>query len=489
MIRKIILALVVLLWMGASAVPVQAQSDGPTSQTPAPQMAVHIVQRGETLFSIAQRYGVTVDSIAHTNGIPDPRQIYVGQRLVIPGDREDISTGATIPYIVQAGDTLASIARRHLTTWQTLTQVNALLSPNVVYAGQIIQVPAFNTPVDEEGLASPPINGGTAYIVRSDDTLLRIALRYGISPWTLATASRIANPALIYPGQELGVPGEGTGLLPEPFAAVEVQPLPAIQGTTAVITVHTTEPAVLEGKLLGQNVGFAEEGEIYYGLVGVHVFTEPGLYELELKAVDDQGRGTTITTGVIVESGRFGFERIDVPPSRSGLLDPAVIAADQERLDTLRHRFTPQRRWTTPFQRPCAGTISSYFGSHRAYEDGPYTSYHSGVDFRAPGGTQVYAPAGGTVVLADPLALWGNAIVIDHGWGVLTGYGHLSQIDVQVGQQVMRGDPIGKVGSTGLSTGAHLHWEMWVGGTSVNGLQWLDELYPWSAPEWMAVGG
>ncbi len=92
-------------------------------------------------------------------------------------------------------------------------------------------------------------------------------------------------------------------------------------------------------------------------------------------------------------------------------------------------------------------------------------------------------------MLADPLALWGNAIVIDHGWGVLTGYGHLSQIGVQVGQQVMQGDPIGKVGSTGLSTGAHLHWEMWVGGTSVNGLQWLDELYPWSAPEWMAVGG
>jgi len=132
MIRKIVLALIVLLWMGASALPIQAQSDGPTSQTPVPQMAVHIVQRGETLFSIARRYGVTVDSIAHTNGIPDPRQIYVGQRLVIPGDREDISTAATIPYIVQAGDTLASIARRHLTTWQTLTQVNALLSPNVV---------------------------------------------------------------------------------------------------------------------------------------------------------------------------------------------------------------------------------------------------------------------------------------------------------------------------------------------------------------------
>jgi len=140
-------------------------------------------------------------------------------------------------------------------------------------------------------------------------------------------------------------------------------------------------------------------------------------------------------------------------------------------------------------QRPCVGTISSYYGTHRAYNGGPYTSYHSGVDFRAPGGTPVHASAGGIVVLADPLALWGNAVVIDHGWGVLTGYGHLSTIEVQVGQQVSQGDLIGKVGNTGLSTGAHLHWEMWVGGNSVSGLQWLEEFYPWPAPEWLAIGG
>ena len=489
MSRKIVFALILLLCITVLTVPAQAQSGGPTPQAAAPQTTVHIVQRGETLFSIAHRYGSTVDAITHENGIRDPRQIYVGQRLTIPGGRRDLGTLETVSYIVQAGDTLASIARNHLTTWQNLTQVNGLLSPNVVYAGQIIEVPALNAPMEQQETTHPPRNGGVAYIVHPDDTLLRIALSYGISPWALTAASHVANPALIYPGQELSVPGAGSGLLPQPFATVDVQPLPAIQGTTVVVTVHTTEPVTLEGRLFGQEVYFAEEAATYYGLVGVHVFTEPGLYELELSAVDGRGRNTAITTGVLVESGRFGYERIDLPASRASLLDPAVIAADRERLDALRHTFTPKRQWTTPFQRPCAGTISSYFGSHRAYLGGPYTSYHSGVDFRAPGGTPVHATAGGTVVLADSLALWGNAIVIDHGWGVLTGYGHLSSIDVQIGQQVKQGDVIGKVGSTGLSTGAHLHWETWVGGNSVTGLQWLEEFYPWPEPEWLAIGG
>jgi murein DD-endopeptidase MepM/ murein hydrolase activator NlpD len=476
--RKAIVALAALLWIGSSAAPALAQSGGPPSHA-----TVHIVQQGETLFSIARQYGLTVNAITHANGIPDPRRIYVGQRLAIPGVAGDASTAATVSYVVQAGDTLAAIARRYHTTWQTLVQINGLLSPNVIHAGQVIRVPAFPAPADQEEDSRPATGGGAIYLVRPDDTLLRIALRYSTSPWTLAAIGRIANPALVYPGQELVIPGTEPGLLPQPFSSVQVQPLPVAQGTTMVIAVHTTEPVTLQGRLFGQEVRFAGEAGAYYGLVGVHVFAEPGLYELELAAVDSQGQNTVITTGVVVESERFGYERVDLPASRTSLLDPAVIAAERERLDALRHMFTPERRWENAFQRPCVGAVSSYFGTLRAYNGGPYTSYHSGVDFRAPGGTPVYAPAGGTVALAEPLAVRGNAVVIDHGWGVLTGYWHLSTIEVQVGQQVATGDLIGKVGSTGLSTGAHLHWEAWVGGTSVNGLQWLEEFYPWPTPE------
>ncbi|MCP4536557.1 MAG: LysM peptidoglycan-binding domain-containing protein [Chloroflexi bacterium] len=479
--RKITVAFAILLII---VVPVQAQSDEPPSQA-----MVHIVQGGETLFSIAQQYGLTVDAVTHANSVPDPRQIYVGQRLVMPGNKTKTSTTEMVPYIFQAGDTLASVARRYGTTWQIIAQNNNLLTPNAIYTGQIVHVPALNESLADAEITRLPSNEGVTYVVHPDDTLFRIALRYDISPQTLAAASHIANPALIYPGQELVAHGDGDSLLPEPFRSVEVQPLPVAQGTAMIVTVYATDPITLTGSLFEQEVRFGNEGDVYYGLVGVHVFTEPGLYDLELTAIDGRGQSTTIGTGVVVEAARFNFERIDVPASRTNLLDPIAIARDRERLDTARFTFTPERRWTVPFQRPCIGSISAYFGSHRSYNGGPYTSYHSGTDFRISGGTPVYAPAAGTVVLAEPLSLWGNALVIDHGWGVLTGYAHLSAFEVEVGQQVAQGELVAKVGNTGLSTGSHLHWEMWVGGISVNALDWLEESFPWPETYWIGIGG
>ncbi len=449
-----------------------------SGEPPAP--TVHIVQQGETLFSIATRYGLTVDRLAHANGIPDPRQIYIGQRLTIPANG-DLDAVETTTYLVQAGDTLYSLARRYQTTWQVLARLNNLLSPDTLYAGQVIRVPSAPLSAD--------LARGASYIVGPDDTLFRIALRYDIPPWTLTTISGLADPLLLHQGQELVIPDAGNGLLPVPFVNIAVQPLPVSQGNTLIIAVHTTEPVTLTGRLFERGIPFAEEDGVYYSLVGVHVFTEPGLYELELTATDQRGHTTTVDTGVVVQSGDFEYQQIDLPANRAGLLSPAAIARDKERLDAVRYLFTPERRWTVPFQRPCAGPVSAYFGAHRSYNGGPYTSYHSGTDFRASTGTPVYAPADGIVVLAEPLALWGNGLVIDHGWGVLTGYGHLSSIEVAVGQHVTRGQLIARVGNTGLSTGSHLHWEMWVGSVSVNGLQWLEGDYPWIESDWLAVGG
>lgn len=473
--RRIIVLLTLLLLIGLWAGPVQA---GPEVQTggPLPGEGVYIVQRGDTLAAIAQRYGLTVDAITHANGLPDPRRIYVGQRLTIPRQGRVVSPETTVPYVIQAGDTLFSVARRYHTTWQTLVQINGMLSPDIVHVGQVVQAPSLINPADADDVAPRQPDGGVIHIVRPEDTLLRIALRYDVSPWVLMANSHVANPNLLYPGQEMVIPGEGPSLLPTPFAAVEILPLPVAQGSTMVIAVRTTEQVSLEGELFGQSVRFGESSDMYYGLVGVHVFTEPGLYELKLSAVDAEEHETQITADVVVEAGRFGYERINASP---GLMDPAIVNADRERLDSVRYTFSPDRHWDGHFERPCPGSISSYFGSHRSYNGSPYTSYHSGVDFRAPGGTPVQAPVGGTVVLAEPLSLWGNAVVIDHGWGLLTGYAHLSKIEVKVGQQVAQGDVIARVGNTGLSTGSHLHWEMWAGGVSVNGLQWLEEFYPW----------
>jgi murein DD-endopeptidase MepM/ murein hydrolase activator NlpD len=123
--------------------------------------------------------------------------------------------------------------------------------------------------------------------------------------------------------------------------------------------------------------------------------------------------------------------------------------------------------------RPVDAAITSYFGSRRSYGYG-FGSYHAGSDFDGLGGEPVLAPADGVVILSEPLVVRGNAILVDHGWGVVSGFWHLSEIAVKVGDRVARGQRIGDLGNTGLSTGAHLHWELWVNGSAVNALSWLE---------------
>lgn len=116
---------------------------------------------------------------------------------------------------------------------------------------------------------------------------------------------------------------------------------------------------------------------------------------------------------------------------------------------------------------PVSGTITSPFG-YRHNPFGPGMDFHPGLDIGAPMGTTISAAAGGTVIQAGWYGGYGNFIVIDHGGGVSTGYGHCSQIFVAAGQTVQRGQAIGAVGSTGASTGPHLHFEVRVDGKPVD---------------------
>jgi murein DD-endopeptidase MepM/ murein hydrolase activator NlpD len=92
--------------------------------------------------------------------------------------------------------------------------------------------------------------------------------------------------------------------------------------------------------------------------------------------------------------------------------------------------------------------------------------------------TEIRAPAPGVVVFAGPLTVRGNTTYIDHGWGVYSGYFHQSEIFVRPGDRVETGDLIGMVGGTGRVTGAHLHWEIWVGGVPVQPLDWTEARVP-----------
>jgi murein DD-endopeptidase MepM/ murein hydrolase activator NlpD len=229
-----------------------------------------------------------------------------------------------------------------------------------------------------------------------------------------------------------------------------------------------------------QALNFVAQEDVYYALFGVHALTEPGNFSLALLATDVTGDEIYWSRTIEVVAGDYGYEEIILTEERDSMLDPVALATERERLSQIKVIFNPERYWDGLFARPIDTQLTSFFGTRRLYQSPSYEfySYHEGTDFDGDVGSPVYAPAAGVVVLAEPLFVRGNAVVIDHGWGIYTGYWHLSQIDVEVGQRVAPGDQIALVGHTGLSTGAHLHWDFWVNGTNVNALQWTEQPFP-----------
>jgi murein DD-endopeptidase MepM/ murein hydrolase activator NlpD len=121
---------------------------------------------------------------------------------------------------------------------------------------------------------------------------------------------------------------------------------------------------------------------------------------------------------------------------------------------------------------PVHGRVTAGFGERLDPLDGE-GAFHAGIDIAAPTGTDVESTADGIVLGAGPDAGYGNSILIDHGYGITTRYGHLSRIDVVVGQEVKRGEVIGAVGMTGRATGPHLHYEVHIQDTPVNPAKYL----------------
>jgi len=459
--RACAIGLVVALWLAAVTAPATAAP--PLQEDP----QVYVVQAGDTLVAIALHYGVTVDAIVAANGLSDPDRLSVGQRLTIPGAS---SAGASIVYVVQPGDTLALVARRYNVASLAMAQANRLANPNLIYVGQRLMVPARS---EESGTRST----GRIHVVQPGDTVARIASRYGTTVWAVAQANSLENPTVIQAGQRLFIPlAEGQSSLPLPFLAVSILPPVAAQGQTVQVLVQTEGEVSLSGSYDGKPLLFVGAEGQYRTLIGIHPMAKPGSYPLDLKVVRGE-QPVSVHSMVQVAPGRFSVEDIPLTAETAQLLEPSLVQAEAKRLVGVMTQVSLPGLWEAPFRFPLAGTpqITAYFGTRRSYDGGPVNDYHSGVDLEASEGAPVHSPARGRVVLAEPLQVRGNAVIVDHGRGVMTGYWHLSQIDVQVGQQVDAGEGLGLVGNTGLSTGPHLHWELRIMGVQVDPLQWVRE--------------
>lgn len=186
------------------------------------------------------------------------------------------------------------------------------------------------------------------------------------------------------------------------------------------------------------------------------------------------GDGRTRNLAVWVNNRRFPTQRINLPPGKAG------VKATQLELDRVRDfkaLVTPQKFWNGPLRRPNASRITTIYGVRRYY-NGKFANnyYHRGVDYAGGYGSPIIAPAAGRVALigreSEGFKVHGNVVGIDHGQGVTSIFMHLNRINVKEGDMVKPGQLIGGIGSTGASTGPHLHWGLYVNGQAVDPVPW-----------------
>jgi len=212
--------------------------------------------------------------------------------------------------------------------------------------------------------------------------------------------------------------------------------------------------------------------DVRKALLGIDLEHASGKADFAVSAKSVEDESFTCTVNLDVKEGRFATEELKVAP-QFVKPNPEQIEraeAERKRLRAIFATVTPEKLWNGQFRIPIAGaTTGGNFGKRRVLNGQP-SSPHSGVDFAAPAGTPVHAAQGGRVVLAGPLYFSGNTVIVDHGLGVYTFYGHLSSFDVKAGDAIGVGGVLGKVGATGRATGPHLHWGLTVNRARVNSL-------------------
>ena len=324
-------------------------------------------------------------------------------------------------YTVVSGDTLTRIAARFDTTVETLQTLNALAGTNI-RAGQVLRVGAREDALPEDF---------ERYTVAAGDTLSDIASRFEVSEAALRAVNPAFYDAPIPPGATLRIPPAGG----------EVVVMGPGDTVLALALSHGLSPSTLMQVNGLYSLTDATEGRALY-LVSADA---PGLEPPTSKATPPtlEGRRESLLTQ-----------------------QKALLARAPVLLET----FEPA---VQGYAWPLSGArISSRFGPRNVSVLG--NTFHTGLDLAAPPGTPVAAARDGVVTRAGPAGrVYGNAVFLDHGDGSSTRYAHLSQVLVAPGARVQQGDPIGRVGSTGASTGPHLHFELRFDGRVVDPLGYL----------------
>ena len=435
-------------------------------------LSLHTVREGETLSSIAASIGTTADVLQRINALPTD-SLTTGQRLLVP------LRHAAIEHRVQPGDTLYGIATTYGIEAADIAALNDMDINDFIYVDQLLRLRVTVA-------GSQTINPFTfVHSVQPGETLSQIAVRYNVPFEQLVLINEVEDPSLLYVGTELRIPGWEILLapfgLPSRVDAIDLRPTPLHEGETARLWIQTNKAADVSVIFLGRKlpVHTLEGGREHYVLLSVPVFTEAALEQFEVTVVTrEENEKQSFPLQAQLLSSFYGQEEIVLLPDRLDLLDENVETAEEERIKSIMSIVRPWRSFGGGMIPPAGGLVISEFGTRRSFNGGPYDRFHSGTDYAAPAGAPIYATAPGLVVLAERMAVRGLATIIDHGWGVYTGYWHQESHTVSVGQTVQAGQIIGSIGNSGRVSGVHLHWELWVNGVPVDPTQWLEVVFP-----------
>ena len=368
---------------------------------------LHIGNPGDTIGSVANKYGVDPQVIIaykfnNLDGADPGTPLKSVQEVMVPGGSMPMRDKLYL-YTVRSGDTLQSVATKFGLSTDTLLDNNQL--DNGLRIGQQIRI----LPTD-----------GVIYTVKNGDTLDGIADYLGTSVDNIINfkANNVARGIKLTPGASLVVPG-GSWPPPPPPKPADPPPTPKPAPTARAITKGSA----------------------------------PAVAPLPNKATPKPATAAAAKAPA---------------PAAAKAPAPAPVAAKAVQKPVAAQAAPSSGRATGSMVWPMYGTITTYFGQRIWY------GIHAGLDISQPCGARVVAADGGTVIEAGWSQYgYGITALIDHGNGFKTRYGHFSRIAVSLGQRVSRGQLVGYEGTTGNSTGCHLHFETILNGNVTNPLRWL----------------
>lgn len=261
----------------------------------------------------------------------------------------------------------------------------------------------------------------------------------------------------------------------EPRFVATIMPNLLRQGGALSLSVESEQAGAVAATIGGRSWNLLETAPgIWWIVIPIPRDAETGTTEIVFDLYGEGGAWIrSAVQSFIVMANAAPFEEVTLGGSGAPA-DPAAVQRDIAVRFSEHISVSGPPRWAGAWQLPVEGEVTGVFGARRSYDGVEAEGWHHGHDIAAQHGDPIAAPAPGTVVWTGELILHGIGVIIDHGAGVYSGYWHMSLIAVREGMDVAAGDWLGNIGTTGLSTGPHLHWEVIIQGIDVDPVQWLD---------------